>query len=208
MTHSEWIHFGCGLCAPNEWSNYDSSPTLRLGKLPLVGALVPAGPYGRFPANVLYGDIVKGLPVTPETAELLYCSHVLEHLSLADLRTALRNCRRILREGGVFRLVLPDVEYIINEYCNDVSDQAALRLMENTLLGCIKRDRGLQGLLRSWLGNSRHLWMWDYKSLAAELRDAGFHNVRRASYNDSLHKAFRLVEQPDRWTNELGIECS
>jgi hypothetical protein len=208
MTHPKWIHFGCGLCAPVEWSNYDSSPTLQLEKLPLVGALVPAGPYGRFPKNVLYGDIVKGLPVAPATAELVYCSHVLEHLSLADLRTALRNCRRMLQEGGVFRLVLPDVEYMIEQYRNDVSEQAAIRLMEHTLLGCPKRDRGLRGFVRSWLGNSRHLWMWDYKSLAAELRDAGFHNVRRAAYNDSLHEAFRLVEQADRWANELGIECS
>jgi SAM-dependent methyltransferase len=208
MRHIEWVHFGCGLCAPDDWSNYDSSPTLRLEKLPLAGALVPAGPYGRFPANVLYGDIVKGLPVAAGSVDLLYCSHVLEHLSLADLRTALRNCRDKLREGGVFRLVLPDVEFIIDEYRNDPTENAAVHFMENTLLGQKSRDRTFRGLLRSWLGNSHHLWMWDYKGLAAELRNAGFRNVRRASYNDSLHDAFRLVETADRWERQLGIECS
>jgi len=208
MRHTEWIHFGCGRCAPEEWSNYDSSPSLRLEKLPLIGGLVPTGPYGRFPMNVLYGDIVRGLQVAPGTVDLLYCSHVLEHLSLADLRTALRNCHDMLRKGGVFRLVLPDIEYMIDQYRNDGSEQAALRFMENTLLGQKTRVRGFRGFVRSWLGNSHHLWMWDYKAFAAELRAAGFSNVRRAGYNDSHHEAFRLVETPDRWDHELGIECS
>ena len=208
MKQRKWIHFGCGLCAPAEWSNYDNSPTLRLEKLPLIGRLVPAGPYGRFPRNVLYGDIVNGLPVVPATADLLYCSHVLEHLSLGDLRIALRNCRRVLREGGTFRLVLPDLEYMIDLYRGDGTEHAAIQFIDNTLLGYRTRDRGFHGLLRAWLGNSHHLWMWDFKALAAELRNAGFTMIRRAAYNDSSFEAFRQVEIPNRWKHSLGIECS
>ena len=116
MADSKWIQFGCGLSAPGDWLNFDSSPTLRLQQLPVIGGLVPTGPYGRFPNNVRYGDIVAGLPVPERSVELLYCSHVLEHLALADLRTALRNCRRVLKSGGMFRLVLPDLEFLISEY--------------------------------------------------------------------------------------------
>ncbi len=208
MTHSGWIHFGCGLCAPTEWTNYDSSPTLRLQKLPLVGQFVPAGPYGRFPKNVLYGDIVKGLPVARGTAELLFCSHVLEHLSLTDLRKALRQCRLMLRSGGVFRLVLPDLEFLIDQYRIDATEGAAIRFMENTLLGRPTREIGVRGFARSWLGNSQHLWMWDYKALAAELSKAGFQCIRRAQHNDSGLEPFRFVETADRWADALGIECS
>ena len=114
----------------------------------------------------------------------------------------------MLQTGGVFRLVLPDIEYMIDQYRNEGTEQAAIRFMENTLLGQKTRDRGFRGFLRSWLGNSHHLWMWDYKALAAELQTAGFSNVRRAGYNDSLNEAFRHVETADRWEHELGIECS
>lgn len=207
MSSKLWVQFGCGLCAPEKWLNYDSSPTLRLQRVPLLGTLVPSGPYGRFPANVLYGDVVKGLPLPDGAAELLYSSHVLEHLSLDDLRLALRNCRKVLRPGGVFRLVLPDIELLIDQYKADVATDAAIRFMENTLLGKKSRPRGIGSLVREWLGNSQHLWMWDYKSLAAELQKAGFQSIRRAAWNDSPVAAFEMVEAPDRWHEALGIEC-
>jgi SAM-dependent methyltransferase len=208
MSNGLWVHFGCGLCAPKEWLNFDSSPTLRLQQLPMVGRFVPAGPYGRFPPNVRYGDVVKGLPLPNAAADLLYSSHVLEHLSLDDLRTALRNCRRALRQGGTFRLVLPDLELIVERYRADGTPGAAVRFMQDTLLGRESRSRRLSGFFRDWLGNSLHLWMWDYRSLAAELQEAGFSKVRRAAFNDSPLQAFGLVETADRWRDALGIECT
>lgn len=202
-----WVQFGCGLCAPPEWRNFDSSPTLWLQRLPVVGRFVPAGPYGRFPPDVAYGDIVAGLPVAPESVTLLYSSHVLEHLSLSDLRAALQNCRRILAPGGCFRMVLPDLEYLIDFYRGDDSPTAAIRFMEDTMLGRERRTRGLTDFVREWLGDSRHLWMWDFRSMQHELEVAGFTRIRRAAYNDSEFAAFQLVENPDRWKNTLGIEC-
>lgn len=208
MRSALWIQFGCGNCAPESWLNYDSSPTLQLQRLPLIGRLVPSGPYGRFPANVLFGDIVAGLPVTDHAASLLYCSHVLEHLSLDDLRKSLRNCRRVLQPGGTFRLVLPDLEFMVDEYKHDPTPEAAIRLMENTILGKKTRSRGIRDFMREWLGNSQHLWMWDYKALAMELNEAGFRKIRRARFGDSPCAAFSDVESADRWKNSLGIECS
>jgi len=204
---NSWIQFGCGLCAPIEWRNYDSSPRLQLERLPLLGTWIPAGPYGRFPSVVQYGDIVKGLPIADASAGLLYCSHVLEHLSLDDLRTALRNCRKVLREGGVFRLVVPDLETIVEAYRVNSANDAAIRFMEATLLGRSTRSRGLIAFLKDWLGNDHHLWMWDEKGLESELIAAGFTKIRRAQFNDSIYHAFRLVEDRNRWEGALGLEC-
>jgi len=202
-----WIHFGCGLCAPRQWRNFDCSPTLWLQKLPLAGRLIPSGPHGRFPTNVQYGDIVRGLPVPNEAADLLYCSHVLEHLAHSDLRDALRECRRVLRPSGTFRLVLPDLRLSVSRYLAAPAEAASTQFMQETLLGKSHRARGLGSFLMDWLGNSRHLWMWDFDGLANELRTVGFANLRRATYNDSDIDAFAMVEDPDRWANALGIEC-
>src|SRR5271154_2334251 len=88
MATLAYVQYGCGFSAPAQWTNFDASLTLRLERVPLLGG-VAAGKNGRFPSNVLYGDIVRGLPVAARSCHAIYCSHVLEHLSLNDFRAAL-----------------------------------------------------------------------------------------------------------------------
>ena len=201
-----YIQYGCGWNAPENWRNFDASPTLIYERLLLIGRIYTKNE-NRFPENVEYGDIIKGLPVPEQSCELIYCSHVLEHLSLQDLRIALKNTYKILRPGGIFRFVIPDLEYAIKQYINDKSEFAALNFMKNTLLGKEKRVRGLKGLFLEWLGNSQHLWMWDYKSIKKELEEVGFKKIRRAFYGDYENINFKDVENYERWKNCLGVEC-
>lgn len=206
-SHSDYVQYGCGLSAPQEWLNFDASPTLRVQKLPLVGRLGAAGGTA-FPPNVRYGDIVRGLPVRERSCRAVYCSHVLEHLSLNDFRVALANTRRVLANGGLFRLVVPDLRIAAQRYLADTSDAAAVRFMTETFLGVTDRPKGVRGLLRSWLGNSQHLWMWDYPSLRRELETAGFKNIRPARMGDSEDPMFATVEEESRWTDAVGVQCA
>lgn len=203
----DYIQFGCGLSCPPGWKNYDSSLRLRLQKLPLIGGLVPAGPFGRFPSGVLYGDIVSGLPVAAGSGDLLYSSHVLEHLALDELRAALRDCRRVLATGGVFRIVLPDLEALIAAYNNSAQRDRAISFIRSTMMGCDVRPRTMRQRLQQALGSSHHLWLWDYPSLADELAAAGFTNIRRATFGDSGIPAFAAVEDESRWSDGFGIQC-
>ena len=202
-----YVQYGCGLSAPGGWLNFDNSPTLRLQRLPLLGGVFRQAIKPRFPDAVRVGDIVTGLPIARNAATGIYCSHVLEHLSLADLRTALRNTRSYLRKDGIFRLVLPDLRKLAEDYLSRSGPEAAHRFMVDAHLGYDHRERGARGLLRAALGNSRHLWMWDYESLAEELGRIGFKGIRRASYHDSADPMFNVVEDEGRWIANLGIEC-
>jgi SAM-dependent methyltransferase len=202
----DYVQYGCGWHAPQSWKNFDASPTLRFERLPLIGQLYTRNAQ-RFPSNVKYGDIVQGLPLADESCCAIYCSHVLEHLCLDDLRQALRNTYRVLEPGGVFRLVLPDMETAIRSYVESTHASACSDFLRETLLGRPTRTRGLRGLLIAMLGNNEHLWMWDFKGLQKELADAGFREIRRAGFGDSGNLAFNAVEQADRWTGCLGIEC-
>jgi len=49
--------------------------------------------------------------------------------------------------------------------------------------------------------------MWDYDSLNLELIKAGFHSIRRAEFGDSSDAQFSAVENIERWTAAVGIEC-
>lgn len=207
MTNQQFVQYGCGWCAPAGWRNFDASPTLRFERIPFLGRLYTKN-QAPFPKNVEYGDIVAGLPVADGSCQIVYCSHVLEHLALDDFRRALMNTYKILEDGGVFRLVMPDLEYMITTYINDSSHEPAINFMNSAQLGKEKRVRGVGGLIVLWLGNSQHLWLWDYKSIQLELKKTGFKCIRRAYYGDSLYKdVFRAVESFERWENSLGVEC-
>lgn len=202
-----YVNYGCGLCAPSGWLNFDASPTLRLQRIPILGAILARSTSPVFPNAVKYGDIVRGLPVPASSCAGVYASHVLEHLSLDDFRTSLRNTLKILRPSGIFRLVMPDLEYLVNQYTQSTSDLAAIELIRGTLLGKTSRPRHLRQRLRSVLGNAEHLWLWDFKATASELGDAGFVDIRRCAYNDSSDMRFREVEDAGRFDNALAIEC-
>ncbi len=207
MSKELYLQYGCGYSsAPTGWRNFDASPTLRFERFPVIGHLYTKNEV-RFPENVEYGDIVKGLPVASNSCKGVYCSHVLEHLSLNDFRSALINTYKTLQSGGIFRLVLPDLEYSVRQYFSDSTNDAANKFMRETYLGIESRPRNLRGFFISWLGNSNHLWMWDYKSMMQELQNAGFIEVRKASFGDSSDTMFLNIENKNRWDNCLGVEC-
>jgi hypothetical protein len=200
-----YVQYGCAFSAPLEWKNFDASPTLRFERLPLVGKLYTKNAV-RFPANVEYGDIIKGLPVPLGSCSGIYASHVLEHLSLHDFRIALKNTYSLLHSGGVFRLVVPDLEVLTRRYLQSEEVAAAETFMRETYLGIETRSRGLRGILLPWLGNSSHLWMWDFNALAYELTSAGFVDIRRCEFNDSSDPMFELVEDADRFLDAVAVE--
>lgn len=199
------IQYGCGLSEPEGWVNYDSSLTLRLQRLPIVGKIFESRV--KFPLGVQYGDVLKGLPHEAESVDFVYCSHVLEHLALEEMRRALIETHRILKPGGVFRLVLPDLEQLIKKYIEDGSDMAAPIFMERTHLGIKRRPIGLKDQIIDMFGNSKHLWMWDDKSLQRELHTAGFKNIRRAQFGDGPDACFGKVEVKGRWDECLGLQA-
>ena len=112
-----YVHYGCGSFTPNEWINFDVSPSLRIQRTPVLGWLLKSKLHAVFADNVKYGNIIDGLPgIKENSCEGVYCSHVLEHLSLNDFRTALKNTYGILKPGGIFRCVVPDLEHAARVY--------------------------------------------------------------------------------------------
>lgn len=206
MNDKKYVQYGCAWSAPVSWRNFDASPTLRFERLPMLGRLYTKNAT-RFPENVEYGDIVKGLPIPNGTCKALYCSHVLEHLALDDFRIALKNSFELLSPSGVFRLVVPDLAALAKTYVTSDNPAAAISFMQDSFLGVSHRSRGVTGLLKAWLGNNAHLWMWDYKSLHHELKQVGFANIRRCQFGDAEDPLFAEVEDQDRFINAVAVEA-
>src|SRR6202022_3814219 len=90
-----YVQYGCGLCAPDGWLNFDASPRLRLERIPGIRELIRRTSGTLFPLNVRAGNILSGLPVPEGSASAAYCSHVLNCLSREDLPRALQNTWRM-----------------------------------------------------------------------------------------------------------------
>lgn len=205
-----YVQYGCGLSCPEDWINFDSSPTLRIQRNFLLNLLLNKHLNVLFPKKVRYGDIVKGLKIKDNSCDGIYCSHILEHLSYVDLLKSIKNTYNMLKFGGVFRMVVPDMEYYCREYLSSIEKEdpdACIRLMQDTLLGKKERKKSISQLIQSYFGNSEHLWMWDYLSIRNELLKAGFKEIRRCKFNDSKDKMFLLVEDTDRFKNCLSVEA-
>jgi SAM-dependent methyltransferase len=56
------------------------------------------------------------LPVESDSAELVYCSHVLEHISEDSARALFAEVRRVLKPGGGFRITSPDAPAMVEAY--------------------------------------------------------------------------------------------
>lgn len=208
MEAGRYVQYGCGWKAPEAWTNFDASLTLRWERLPILGRHTKNS--ARFPANVLPGDIVKGLPVPEGSCRGVYASHVLEHLTLEDFHRALNNTHRILEKSGIFRLVVPDLEWCALEYIARVQrgdPDANSVFMRSASLGSERRERGLMGFARRLFNTSEHLWMWDEASLLRALSEHGFRNVRRCQCGDCEDSMFAQVEEFGRFENSVAMEA-
>lgn len=118
----------------------------------------------------------------------------------------------MLADGGVFRLIVPDLYERARIYVSTARQKpdSAEQFIRATMLGKEYRPRNLSEILHDIVGNSNHLWMWDETSLAMELAKQGFTMIRRCNLGDSGIAMFDAVEKSSRfYDNDLGIqECA
>lgn len=178
------INVGCARSPTPGWTNFDNSLSVRLAKLPVVpellkrlGMLVDAQyemiEFAR-KNDIRHADVRRGLPVPDDSVEVLYSSHMVEHLDRSEVERFLRDARRILKPGGIIRLVVPDLRRMAEAY---LRGGTADRFVEETRLA-LKPPRSLAQRLRFLLvGPRHHLWMYDGESLAALLEAHGFRDA-------------------------------
>ena len=76
--------------------------------------------------NIKKVNLLKTLPYKDNTFDIAYSSHFLEHLDKDNAKKILKEIKRVLKNDGILRLVVPDLENIAREYirlmdCNDDS---------------------------------------------------------------------------------------
>ncbi|WP_103667505.1 methyltransferase domain-containing protein [Pseudanabaena sp. BC1403] len=88
--------------------------------------------------SVIAHDLKKGIPFPEQSFDIVYHSHMLEHLSKADAKIFMEECYRVLRPQGILRVVVPDLEQIARMY---------LHCLENACIGSEEWEQNYQWIL-------------------------------------------------------------
>ena len=91
----QMLNLGCGHRFHPAWVNVD---------------IAPAAP------EVTRWDVVRGIPFPDRHFDVVYHSHMIEHLRRSDVPAFLRDCIRVLKPGGIMRVATPDLERLCNVY--------------------------------------------------------------------------------------------
>ena len=113
-------------------------------------------------------DVLRGLPFATEDVDMIFSSHMLEHFTYADGLKFLRECRRVLKPGGLIRLIVPDCEKLMDE-CH----QGTIRLQFAEISDGVENAKTeMQAFYE--LAMAHHLAMYDRETMFSMLEQAGF----------------------------------
>ena len=124
--------------------------------------------------NIKFADATKRFRFKSDSVDIIYTSHMLEHLSRFSANHFIKECYRVLKKGGILRIVVPDINKHVNDYL--IKKDADI-FLENTLL-IPPSLNSLKAKIEILLfGYRHHQWMYDIKSLKKLLLKNGFVNL-------------------------------
>ena len=137
----------------------------------------------------LYLDATRRWPLEDGAAEYIFSDNVVEHVPLADCRVMLAEAHRCLRPGGVIRVVTPDIRAHIDMYLageESLTNEASRHYRNGGQVVVHPID-----LLRVPISSFGHHtgYVYDFETLAAELKRAGFSSPVRCALGLSEHSA-------------------
>ncbi len=158
------VHVGCGEKNVPGFINVDARPLAHI--------------------HVVTDDITSLADFETGTVDLVYMCHILEHIKRSDLKKVLLEMRRVLKDGGVLRISVPDFDRLIEVY------NAA--------------DGDIESISRQLMGGQDHQYNVHYcvfnrRHLCELFKDAGFREVSswdpdNCRYHDFKDRASRTIK--------------
>jgi predicted SAM-dependent methyltransferase len=172
------LHIGCGEKNSPEFINIDARP---------------------FPhVHIVTDDITNLSDFDSGTVDLIYMCHILEHIKRDDVKNVLIEMRRVLKNGGVLRLSVPDFDRLIDVYNAS--------------------EKNIGSICRQLMGGQNHQYNIHYsvfnnQSLSQILQSAGFSKVipwdpDNCQYHNFKDRATRrLVANGREYPISLNLEA-
>lgn len=158
-----------------------------------------------------------------ESCEIVFCSHVFEHIPHVHLPLVLAEINRILKPDGILRILTPDLAKVAKAYVEKDDNFFRMAKEEDESL---REDLGYGGMLMNFIispgqdtalfdrslnkfiAGYAHLYSYDYDMLKIMMTKLGY-SPRRADFCDSVMDEMKVplhVEGLDPIWNNLNQE--
>ena len=158
------VHVGCGEKNVPGFINVDARPLAHV--------------------HVVTDNITSLADFETGTVDLVYMCHVLEHIKNDDLKNVLSEMRRVLKDGGVLRISVPDFDKLIDVY------NAA--------------GKDIESIRRQLMGGQDHQYnvhycVFNHRRLSDLFKEVGFREVSswdpdNCRYHDFKDRASRRIK--------------
>ena len=159
------VHIGCGKKNSPEFINIDAQPFAHV--------------------HIVTDDITSMSDFGDGTVDLVYMCHILEHIKRNDLKKVLLEMKRVLKDGGVLRISLPDFDKLIEVYNASGKD---INSISRQLMGGQDNEYNI------------HYSVLNHRRLSELLKEVGFKkvvswdpdNCRYHNFNDRASRKLKV----------------
>jgi len=131
------------------------------------------------------------------TCDVIFCSHVIEHIAHVKLEKVFLEFNRILNKKGIVRILTPDLKKLAKAYVN--KDKFFFKKVENEL-GKLRTDLGWGGKfmnfvvapgqdtivmdnkLENFLCGLSHQYLYDFEMIKIMLTNCGFSEIKQMKF--------------------------
>jgi predicted SAM-dependent methyltransferase len=187
------------------WVNIDNSPSVWLSKHNTVRHLlqkvnlINESTQQSWQVDLIFHDVRHGLPWPDQSVRYIYTSHLLEHLSPQGGERLLQECYRVMKSGGILRVVVPDLMLYAQHYIDAITSGAS----KCEDIPSFSATENFLEIVGVHFGNTvsfrcPHRWMYDACSLARYLAKVGFVKIEQKAYREGRVPDLEILDtRPD-----------
>jgi predicted SAM-dependent methyltransferase len=124
-------------------------------------------------------DITKGLPLESGCVDMLYACHLMGHINYRQGESVLKECRRVLKKNGILRVIIPDVDIMLDVYIDN-----NLQIFDDINDGCANAQSQVERLYSLMCAGNAAIY--NSSTVIRMLKDAGFSDAKKMAFRESL----------------------
>ena len=170
------LHLGCFDQVYYGWVNTDVTPHIFISRIPglalilfkfglLSGQRYKQHKQGVF-HSIRYLNVTKKFPYADSTFDYVFSTHLLEHLYPQQANFCINETFRVLKREGVVRIVVPDLDRIVQNYDSQHPDIFLEAIFE-------EKQKHIR---------NKHHWLYNKTSLTRLLKESGFPKIYRCKF--------------------------
>ena len=144
-------------------------------------------------------DLKNGIPLSNNSVDKIYSSHLLEHIPFEQLMILLEKCRNVLKVGGEFLVCVPNFRFYADSYKEGKMFRDRETWWKDALIDTGSTIDQINYIVYM---KDEHKYMFDEENLVNTLKKAGFSDVKLRVFDESID----LLERDNESIYALAIK--